>query len=142
MVREMAVKKKSAIAVLAFLLPAVAGCASASPTDEVSASRLARSPFTSPNESEHFEISGTVVMVGGPWPDRHIRPKESTLSVENKSGKVIRKQTVLSGKFRFFIPEGAYRVTVSLADMKCGPPQQVTMPSNRSIALNFICPIR
>ncbi len=136
------VKRWNTGAALAFLLSAVTACASTSPVHDASSPRITKSPAISPKESRNSKVSGTTLMVGGPWPDRRIRPKKSMLFIQDSTGRVVAQKPVISGKFTLFLPRGDYRVSAKLGDIECGPPQRVSTPSSRNIVLNFICPIR
>jgi hypothetical protein len=81
-------------------------------------------------------------MVGGPWPDRHIRPQTSTVLVLNKARTVVRRATVTGGVFEFALPKGDYQVSARLDQLICGPPERVSIPSAHNGVLHFICPIK
>lgn len=80
-------------------------------------------------------------MIGGPWPDRHIRPRTSTVLVLGSSRTTVKRVTVADGVFAFTVPAGDYEVSARVDQLVCGPAQRVTIPS-RDTALHFVCPIK
>lgn len=88
------------------------------------------------------EISGTIELVGGPWPDRHLVPKRAKILIANAKRGVVKSETVTSGSFRFEVPAGVYEVSVHADSIKCGRSQHISVPSSRSLSLLFVCPIR
>ncbi|GAA4629804.1 hypothetical protein GCM10023196_052640 [Actinoallomurus vinaceus] len=95
--------------------------------------------------STQREITGKIQLVGGPWPDRHIAPKKASVTVTDSMHRVVRREVVTSGSFKFKLPDGQYEISARAGDsgqIACRQPQHVAIPIRSRVTVQILCDIR
>jgi hypothetical protein len=132
--------KTGLVGVSFFLITGLVACSSNSPKPATeNRSPVRKEAITSPSG-----ISGEIEMVGGRWPGRQAHPANSVVVVTNSARAVVKQVNVAFGIFKFSLPKGDYEVSVHLEqeELKCGPPQRITVPAKLHTSLHFTCPIK